>query len=101
MPDIPSCWCCRSPCADFGSNSVLGRISVKYYKCPRCGSVRTEEPYWLDEAYSSPIAALDIGLLGRCLRLAEVTELFCSLLNRHGTFLDWAGGYGTLTRLLR
>jgi len=63
--------------------------------------VRTEEPTWLDEAYSQPIASMDIGLLGRCVHLANVTEAVVRSMPGTSRCLDWAGGYGVLTRLLR
>ncbi|MFC7595444.1 class I SAM-dependent methyltransferase [Terrabacter sp. GCM10028922] len=60
------------------------------------------EPTWLDDAYGDAIGKLDVGLLDRCQTLASVTA---SVLRterlRTGRFLDWAGGYGTLTRLMR
>lgn len=60
------------------------------------------DPTWLDDAYASPIAALDIGLLDRCLLLSHITASILKAQRlRHGPFLDWAGGYGTLTRLMR
>jgi hypothetical protein len=55
----------------------------------------------LDEAYSQPIAALDIGLLGRCEHLTNVTEAVVRSLSSTSACLDWAGGYGVLTRRLR
>lgn len=59
-------------------------------------------PTWLDEAYASPIAALDIGLLDRCVLLSHITAAVLKAQRlRRGPFLDWAGGYGTLTRLMR
>jgi Methyltransferase domain len=60
------------------------------------------DPHWLAEAYSDAIAKLDIGLLDRCQILSNVTAMMLKAERlRHGTFLDWAGGYGTLTRLMR
>lgn len=96
-----TCHCCLAVADDFGSAVLLGHIQVRYYRCPACGSVRTEEPSWLAEAYTSPIAALDVGLLSRCLYLANTTEGFVRTLSPGGRYLDWGGGYGVLTRLLR
>jgi len=60
------------------------------------------EPDWLDEAYSNPIARGDVGLLRRCQMLAKFTRIVVRTEGlRHGRFLDWAGGYGLLTGLLR
>lgn len=55
----------------------------------------------MTEAYSRPIAHLDVGLLDRCVKLASTTEGIVRTLPAGGRYLDWAGGYGVLTRLLR
>ena len=99
--DSPVCGGCGTNCQPFDSGVVLGHIEVQYFRCPQCGLVRTEDPTWLDEAYSTPIASMDVGLLGRCLALADVTEAVVRTLSLRSRGLDWAGGYGVLTRLLR
>lgn len=48
-----------------------------------------------------PIASMDVGLLSRCLHLADVTESVVRAMGPTVRGLDWAGGYGVLTRLLR
>jgi hypothetical protein len=64
--------------------------------------VFSPEPWWLDEAYSDAISNTDVGLLHRCRTLSSVSATLIRLEGlRHGTFLDWAGGYGTLTRMMR
>lgn len=97
----PVCCCCDSATVHFASAIVLNRLEVNYFRCVQCGLVRTEEPTWLAEAYSRPIAAMDVGLLQRSLVLADVTELVVRFLPPNSRGLDWAGGYGVLTRLLR
>lgn len=97
----PVCGGCGSNCQPFDSGVLLRRIEVQYFRCTKCGLVRTEEPTWLDQAYSTPIASMDVGLLTRCLMLADVTEAVVRTLSPRSRGLDWAGGYGVLTRLLR
>lgn len=81
---------------------VLDKYEVKYYRCSETGFVQTEEPYWLEEAYSSAITKLDIGMLSRNESLRESTiKLLSSHFNTDRTFLDYAGGYGIFTRLMR
>jgi len=94
--------CGASSTTDFGSGVVLGTRPVTYRRCERCGSVSLPSPDWLDEAYSSAINTLDVGLLERCVQLASVTTAVLTAERlRGGTFLDFAGGYGTLTRMMR
>ena len=81
---------------------VLQKHLVKYYKCQNCGFIQTENPYWLNEAYSSPIALIDVGLLQRNVFLSEkISEIIDNLIPFDGTYLDYGGGYGIFVRLMR
>ncbi|MFC7496032.1 MULTISPECIES: class I SAM-dependent methyltransferase [unclassified Nocardioides] len=96
------CRACGATPEPFAEGVVLTDVTVTYVRCPSCGMVQAVEPTWLDRAYSSAIARLDVGLLDRCVVLSHVTSaLLRTERLRGGTFLDWAGGYGTLTRLMR
>jgi len=61
-----------------------------------------EEPYWLEEAYQEAANSSDTGILSRNYYLSNQAAniIFC-LFNKQGKFLDYAGGYGILTRLMR
>ncbi len=81
---------------------VLNQYEVKYYRCLETGFIQTEEPYWLNEAYSSAITKLDIGLASRNELLRDmVIPVINKYYNTAGKFLDYAGGYGLFTRLMR
>jgi hypothetical protein len=81
---------------------VLNKYDVKFYRCADTGFIQTEEPYWLADAYSSAITKLDVGMVFRNLQLAERTnKLLLASFNKNGQFLDYAGGYGLFTRLMR
>ena len=81
---------------------VLNKYNVKYYRCVDTGFVQTEEAYWLDEAYSSAITKLDIGIVYRNEQLKErVSALISTLFDPNQLFLDYAGGYGLFTRMMR
>lgn len=81
---------------------VLNKFPVKYYRCLDTGFIQTEEPYWLDDAYSSAIASLDVGLVLRNQNLSSATEkVINSCFDSQGKFLDYAGGYGLFTRMMR
>lgn len=96
------CRACDGPTVDFASATVLRRYEAQYVRCRSCASIQAVNPVWLPEAYGSAIADLDVGLLDRCLILSDITALVLRTEGlRDGTFLDWAGGYGTLTRLMR
>jgi hypothetical protein len=81
---------------------ILGKYDVKYYRCNETGFIQTEEPHWLDEAYSSAITQLDIGLPYRNYTLAtRVGKILAENFDTKKTYLDYAGGYGLFTRLMR
>ncbi len=81
---------------------VLGKYDVGYYRCLDTGFIQTEAPYWLEEAYSSAITKLDVGLVLRNQTMAAATEsLIYYNFDHNKKFLDYAGGYGLFTRLMR
>jgi len=81
---------------------ILNKYAIKYYRCNETGFIQTEEPHWLSEAYSSAITKLDIGLPYRNINLTNtVGKLLVRDFNYKGAFLDYAGGYGLFTRLMR
>lgn len=83
---------------------VLHKYTAQYEVCNACGYLRAHEPHWLEEAYSSAIAAADTGLVARNVSLAiKVASLLYWVMGERGQgrYLDAAGGYGMLTRLMR
>ncbi len=102
MTNSITCNVCHSSVHEFGIATVLYKYPVRYYLCSLCGLIQTETPYWLEQAYQSPIAASDIGLLSRNIKDAHLTERIVQrLFDAEGVFVDYGGGYGILTRLLR
>lgn len=96
------CQICGSGMRALFNAMVLGRYDVAYYQCPGCGFVRTEEPYWLDEAYSDAIALTDTGVMDRNVSLAaKLANILHFCIEPEARYLDVAGGYGILTRLMR
>lgn len=80
---------------------MLNKYDVGYEECAGCGSLQTQQPTWLAEAYSASwLAAADVGAAQRVhqnhaavLRLAQMFKL--------NHLLDFGGGDGLLCRLLR
>ena len=99
---MQSCYICGAEQEPLFTLRVLHKYDVEYFSCRDCGYVRTEHPYWLEESYASAIAATDTGIMERNLSFAA--RLSCILffcLRSKGPFVDVAGGYGILTRLMR
>lgn len=82
--------------------SKLCDKSVRYFDCKFCGYVQTEAPTWLREAYAAPINASDTGIMVRNQENARVVLATLKALGLlQGRVVDYAGGYGILTRMLR
>lgn len=97
-----NCVICNSTTDSFVSATILGKHSVAYFRCPVCGYIQTEKPYWLEEAYSTAITGSDIGLVRRNSRLATIAGLVCSaFFDSKSRYLDFAGGYGLFVRMMR
>ncbi|MBN2189505.1 MAG: class I SAM-dependent methyltransferase [Chitinispirillaceae bacterium] len=96
------CSICDSPARHAFTAKILSKYDVSYFSCPKCGFLQTEKPYWLDEAYRRTLNSEDTSVLQRNWYYADVvSSVIFSLFDRHGTFLDFGGGHGVLTRLLR
>lgn len=90
------------PTTPLFTAKVLGQHQVTYHRCTETGFIQTDDPYWLDEAYGDAITQLDIGLLGRNLAKVDLARSILPLAVPDGDqFLDYGGGYGIFTRLMR
>lgn len=96
------CRLCGGVSSHFGDARILGKHDVSWFRCGDCRFVQSEQPYWLGEAYAKAITASDLGLASRNVRMARVTAaVINAFFDPAGTFVDFAGGYGLLVRLLR
>lgn len=98
------CAICKGSKRPLFTELVLSKYPASYSVCSSCGFITADEPNWLDEAYSSAIAAADTGLVARNYALApKIASVLYWVLERrnNGRFIDAAGGYGMLTRLMR
>src|SRR5436309_15018204 len=96
------CRICTRESDFFATAVVLGKHEVQYFKCGHCGFVQTEKPFWLDEAYATAIAEIDIGPINRALVMSEKTSaLVLSFFDAHAKFVDYGAGYGIFVRRMR
>lgn len=97
-----NCTICDAPRRVAFEHLVLGKYQSVYEFCERCGLLQAADPFWLDEAYADAIAATDTGLVQRNILNANLlTVLLATVFERGGRYLDIAGGYGMLTRMMR
>lgn len=81
---------------------MLRQYQVSFFLCETCGLLQSEKPFWLTEAYSKAISSLDTGILRRNLTAMQVATVLIRFIgDKRGTFLDYGGGHGIFTRLMR
>lgn len=90
------------PTEKFLTLKILNKYEVNYFRCLETNFIQTEEAYWLQEAYSSAITKLDVGLVERNELLRnKIIPILEKYFNANNLFLDYAGGYGLFTRMMR
>ena len=95
------CRLCDGPSSYRFNKKILAKYNVGYFECVDCGSLQTEPPHWLDEAYgNSKISNLDTGAAQRNMRNLAACLAIAKLHNLKN-ILDIGGGDGLLCRLLR
>jgi len=102
-----ACRLCGGTASFAFSKLVLERLDVAYFRCDGCGSLQTEPPYWLGDAYAEDagegtnnLADLDTGAAQRNLLTSAGVLVTAQLLGLRNT-VDVGGGDGLLCRLLR
>jgi 2-polyprenyl-3-methyl-5-hydroxy-6-metoxy-1,4-benzoquinol methylase len=96
------CKICGSKQTAYAVERIISKYDIQYFRCPACGFIQTEEPYWLDEVYGSVIASSDVGAVSRTLSLGKTVAQYISLLfDANASFLDYGGGHGLFARHMR
>tara|TARA_B110000503_G_C7166407_1_gene422066 strand:- start:1015 stop:1809 length:795 start_codon:yes stop_codon:yes gene_type:complete len=96
------CNICNQETKQLFSAEIMKKHTILYYSCLSCNFIQTEKPFWLDEAYSSAISSIDVGYVTRNVVYAEiVSSVIKFFYNRKNKFIDYGGGYGMFTRLMR
>lgn len=95
------CPICSSVGRAAFSQVILDRHVGTYVKCERCGFLWVHEPVWLEEAYESPIAVVDSGVLSRVRAIQPRLITLLRLLRCEPPYVDVGGGHGVLVRSMR
>lgn len=97
-----NCKICNQINMPVFNTKILNKYDIKYFHCASCGFLQTEEPFWLQEAYSESINISDTGYIQRNLSLSKQLTILLSLFfDNNGEYLDYAGGYGVFVRIMR
>ncbi len=98
---LSHCRCCMGPTKYFSTATILD-FSATYSICSNCSSVQVDNPTWIEKAHSKAISNLDTGLVSRCVSAGRMISTLLFLEGeRESKGIDWGGGTGLLTRLLR
>jgi len=104
MIEYLECSVCGSRAGRHSSVRLMGKFDSDLYCCKDCGFLFFPHPSWLEEAYSAPIASTDTGLMLRNIKTSEHLAVFLYFVLAErglGRYVDIAGGYGVLVRLMR
>lgn len=98
----PKCKLCFGATHFRFTKTVFGRYTAQYFECARCGCLQISDTPWLAEAYAEANWASDTGLVARNIQLACTIGAFLERsCQPTDTVIDYGGGTGLLTRLLR
>src|SRR5690349_19486614 len=92
-----SCRLCGGTAVLAFRKTMLGKYDVGFFRCGNCESLQSEKPYWLDEAYSPAVDAIDTGAAQRVLHCFALAHIVIRMLHCR-TALDFGGGSGLLCR---
>jgi hypothetical protein len=98
-----TCKICNSSVTKKFEKTILNKYKhIGYFECNNCGFIQINEPTWLKEAYQSAITSLDIGILYRneLLKIPTI-QIINTFFQDAKLLLDYAGGYGIFTRIMR
>lgn len=75
---------------------VLEKYDAGYFECLGCGSLQTQPPSWLEEAYAIPGVHIDVG---QAARVVQTWLRLCFVLERIGfdrarPCMDYGGSAG-------
>jgi methyltransferase family protein len=102
-PDAKRCRLCGGRTALVFRHLVLLRHDVGYHRCEACGSLMTDPPTWLPEAYAIPGVHLDVGIASRTVRnwVAVATLLRRMDVAPGSAGVDFGAATGLFARLMR
>ena len=101
---MTSCRLCGASTIEVFRGTLLSKYDVAYFLCKGCGSLQTEAPHWLAEAYAEHnLAASDTGAALRSLDCQATVYAVARILRFRpdASILDFGGGSGLLCRHLR
>jgi hypothetical protein len=94
------CRLCGGSSTKKFSQTILAKYNIAYYLCNTCHSLQTQDPFWLEEAYSQQEFNLDTMALQRNINNFAICYTVCKVLSAR-TVIDFGAKDGLLCRFLR
>jgi glycosyltransferase involved in cell wall biosynthesis len=97
------CRLCYGKTVQRFSVTLLGHHRTGLHECAVCGSLQTDPPHWLDEAYADPRPITDTGIVQRTLENSiTCADLLARLaVSESDICVDFGGGNGLFSRMMR
>jgi len=96
------CRICGVPTEPAFRARIMGKYDAGYHRCPSCGFMQTDDPFWLSESYASAINDIDLGPVNRAVTGSRLVEgVILSFFDPAARHVDYGAGYGVLVRLMR
>jgi hypothetical protein len=102
-PTSQPCRLCGGDARPLFQKRIRHEHLVQYFECGACGSLQTETPHWLDAAYKDARRFTDTFGSTRAQRNQVLAFYLFRLLGLDPAdrVVDWGGGDGLTTRVLR
>ena len=97
-----ACIICSSECSRSFIVKIQNKRNADLYSCTNCGFSFYPNQDWIKESFSEELNSLDLGSVGRVLLASDfLGEFIRSEKLSDANFLDYGGGYGLQTRIMR
>jgi hypothetical protein len=97
-----TCLICQGECEAKFQVQIQYKQFADLYSCAKCGFSFYPNQDWIKDSFSDELNSLDLGAVGRVLLASDfLTEFINSEKLTDAKFLDYGGGYGLQTRIMR
>lgn len=98
------CPICGSAALELFEMVLRGSVAATLHRCSGCEFTFFPDPDWLQGSFGSQLNRLDVGAVARCESMANLILGLLPVAKKpisDHKILDWGGGDGLLTRMLR
>jgi len=102
MSEKIACLICQGECETNFKVQIQNRHHSDLFSCTKCGFSFYPNQDWIKGSFSDELNSLDVGSVGRVMLACDfVSEFINSEKLNDAYFLDYGGGYGLQTRIMR